>query len=85
MLSSSVGHQLYICALTWQLTYLTPGIIKGSEQALSSANGVLERDTYCDMSDRVAAFSGQRDTVYSLFEAYLKTKKKEGQADNADR
>ncbi|EKM60415.1 uncharacterized protein PHACADRAFT_167779 [Phanerochaete carnosa HHB-10118-sp] len=61
------------------------GIIKGSERALCSADGILDRQSYCDTSERVAAFSGQRDNLYSLFEAYLKAKRRDGQADSADR
>ncbi|EKM60418.1 uncharacterized protein PHACADRAFT_189549 [Phanerochaete carnosa HHB-10118-sp] len=60
-------------------------VIEGSERAMNSVGDVLDRQSYCDTSERGAAFSGRREDVYSLFEAYLKEKRKDGQADSADR
>ena len=63
-----------------------PGVIKGSEKALSSATGYLDFQTYCSLSDRLASvFAGQREEVYQLFEVYLRLKKENRDMDPADR
>ncbi|GJE94233.1 hypothetical protein PsYK624_104010 [Phanerochaete sordida] len=61
------------------------GLIKGSEAAVRHPDGVLDRQTYCNLSHRAASFAGRRDDVYSLFEHYVKAKATAGQADDADR
>ena len=54
-------------------------MIKGSEQALEQRRGYLDQDGYCDLSSRTqATFASQRDTIYRLFQAYLKRKKERG-------
>ena len=62
------------------------GVIKGSEDALKSQCGYLDRLTYESLSHRSqSTFSHQRTIVYSLFEAYTKRKKMAGHSDSADR
>ncbi|KAI0735956.1 P-loop containing nucleoside triphosphate hydrolase protein [Earliella scabrosa] len=62
------------------------GVIKGSEQALEQPRGYLDQDGYSDLSSRTqATFANQRDTIYRLFQAYLKRKKERGEWDAADR
>ncbi|TFY54263.1 hypothetical protein EVJ58_g8968 [Rhodofomes roseus] len=62
------------------------GVIKGSEQSLTSEHGFLDRDSYLNLSYRTqATFANQRDVVYDLFLAYLKQKRIRGEWDAADR
>ena len=62
------------------------GIIKGSEQALSSTDHCLDRQCYENLSHRSqSTFAVQRSTIYAIFELYLQRKKAEGQYDSADR
>lgn len=66
----------------WTLT----GIIKGSELALERPEGYLTKETYNGLSTRTqGTFATQRETVYMLFEAYVKQKKARGDYDAADR
>ena len=62
------------------------GVIKGSQATLDIPTHVLDRKTYVNMSDRTRpTFSGRRDVVYTLFDAYMKRKSKRGERDSADR
>ncbi|TFY57544.1 hypothetical protein EVJ58_g6956 [Rhodofomes roseus] len=62
------------------------GVIKGSEQALSSAKGFLDKDAYFNLSHRTqGTFASQRETIYKLFVAYMKRKRERREYDAADR
>ncbi|KAI6022561.1 hypothetical protein EDC04DRAFT_334245 [Pisolithus marmoratus] len=62
------------------------GIIKGSEKSLVFDDGALDKSTYCALSSRSnPTFSGQRELVYALFEAYSKLKRQRQHHDVADR
>ena len=62
------------------------GVIKGSEDSLTSQGHHLDQCTYEGLSHRSqSTFSHQRSIVYALFEAYSKRKKLEGHFDLADR
>ena len=62
------------------------GVIKGSELALDRPEGYLTEETYNGLSTRTqGTFASQRETVYTLFEAYVKRKKARGDYDAADR
>ncbi|TBU21885.1 hypothetical protein BD311DRAFT_811916 [Dichomitus squalens] len=61
------------------------GVIKGSELALERPEGHLSKDMYHGLSHRTqGTFANQRETVYKLYEAYLKKKKARGDYDAAD-
>ncbi len=61
-------------------------MIKGSELALDRPEGHLTREAYNRLSHRTqGTFATQRETVYKLFEAYVKRKKARGDYDAADR
>ena len=65
---------------------MTAGIIKGSEQTLTSTTGYLDSATYFDLSHRTAGtFASHREEIYRLFEAYLRLKKEYGGTDAPDR
>ncbi|KIN94542.1 hypothetical protein M404DRAFT_380086 [Pisolithus tinctorius Marx 270] len=62
------------------------GIIKGSEKSLGFDDGILDKKTYCGLPSRSnPTFSGQRELVYALFEAYSKLKRQRQHHDIADR
>ncbi|KAH9921295.1 uncharacterized protein B0H18DRAFT_880310 [Fomitopsis serialis] len=62
------------------------GIIKGSEQALSSTKGFLMKDAYFNLSHRTqGTFANHRETIYKLFAAYMKRKRERREYDAADR
>ena len=64
------------------------GVIKGSEQALVKDAGkkYLTREEYSTLSARSqATFASRRREIYTLFEAYLKSKRNLGDYDAADR
>ncbi|KAI6153131.1 hypothetical protein BKA82DRAFT_4349614 [Pisolithus tinctorius] len=62
------------------------GIIKGSEMSLQFDDGTLDKNTYCGLPSRSnPTFSGQRELVYALFEAYSKLKRQRQHHDVADR
>lgn len=62
------------------------GVIKGSEQTLSTENHVLDRTAYLALSHRTqSTFASKREDVYNLFQAYLRLKRKRGEYDAADR
>ncbi|KAH8096882.1 hypothetical protein BXZ70DRAFT_944950 [Cristinia sonorae] len=63
------------------------GVIKGSERALQTTTGYLLREEYYDLSVRVGTYhdSIERESVYDVFEAYLKFKRRRGEYDSADR
>ncbi|EMD41416.1 hypothetical protein CERSUDRAFT_89982 [Gelatoporia subvermispora B] len=62
------------------------GVIKGSENTLSTANGYLEKEAYSSLSHRTqGTFATQREVIYKLFQAYLKRKRERGEYDAADR
>ncbi|KAG8938168.1 hypothetical protein FRC03_007557 [Tulasnella sp. 419] len=50
------------------------GVIKGSEQSLSTSRGYVSRETYEAMTTK-SGLSVARSRVYGLFESYLKQKK----------
>lgn len=66
-------------------TKLSAGVIKGSERALESECGFLNRSQYIESSRRQGAFADKRDLVYTLFEAYAKLKRARQEWDAADR
>ncbi|KAI6096327.1 hypothetical protein EDD16DRAFT_1879027 [Pisolithus croceorrhizus] len=62
------------------------GVIKGSETAFHSPNGILDRHTYVNLSPRTyPVFAGDRDSLYSAFELYSKLKSEKYGYDMADR
>ncbi|THH29326.1 hypothetical protein EUX98_g4867 [Antrodiella citrinella] len=61
------------------------GVIKGSERALRTQQGYLTREEYTPTQRRSGVLSVDRDTIYDLFEAYLKVKRRRGEYDAADR
>lgn len=69
-----------------QLNEYHPGVIQGSEQALSSETGYLSKEEYCSKAGR-ALFTdySQREEIYDLFLCYRKKKRQLWQRDAADR
>ncbi|KIK18633.1 hypothetical protein PISMIDRAFT_109068 [Pisolithus microcarpus 441] len=62
------------------------GIIKGSEKSLEFDDGTLDKNTYCGLPSRSnPTFSGQREIVYAIYEAYSKLKRQRQHHDVADR
>ncbi|KAI5983593.1 hypothetical protein EDD15DRAFT_2487286 [Pisolithus albus] len=62
------------------------GIIRGSEKSLEFDVGTLDKKTYCSLPPRSnPTFSGQREIVYALYEAYSKLKRQRQHHDVADR
>ncbi|KAI0061021.1 P-loop containing nucleoside triphosphate hydrolase protein [Artomyces pyxidatus] len=62
------------------------GVIKGSEQTLSSEEPYLDYKTYLDLSTRAqSTFASKRLEIYNLFQAYLKMKRERRDYDAADR
>lgn len=63
------------------------GVIKGSEDTLAGGDGrPLDFPAYQAMSSRnYSTFLGQREAIFSLFDAYVKRKKLLGDMDSADR
>ncbi|KLO20395.1 hypothetical protein SCHPADRAFT_897689 [Schizopora paradoxa] len=62
------------------------GVIKGSEQSLSTEKGFLSRAEYVELSHRTqSTFATSRVEVYDLFEAYQKRKYLQRDYDAADR
>ncbi|KAI6165387.1 hypothetical protein EDD17DRAFT_225222 [Pisolithus thermaeus] len=62
------------------------GIIKGSEKSLEFDGGTLDKNTYCNLPPRSnPTFSGQREVVYAIYEAYSKLKRQRQHHDVADR
>ncbi|KAI6166607.1 P-loop containing nucleoside triphosphate hydrolase protein [Pisolithus thermaeus] len=62
------------------------GLIKGSEKSLEFRNGALDKATYSNLSSRSnPAFSGERNVVYRIYEAYSKLKRQRQHHDVADR
>ena len=58
----------------------------GSEEAASTPDGYLDRETYQDLSERRhPTFASKRSTVYSIFEVYQSRKRQRGDFDTADR
>jgi hypothetical protein len=63
-----------------------PGIIKGSERAVSAAEGYISRDDYFNMSSRSLALEPElRLRIYELFEAYQRILTRRQELDDADR
>ncbi len=58
-------------------------MISGSEGAILTSNGYLDREAYKKSTRTQPAFAG--DAVYDLFLSYLKRKRKLGDSDPADR
>jgi hypothetical protein len=62
------------------------GVIKGSEKTLKRDEGYLDKSTYLGLSHRSnSTFASSRETVWKLFDAYLKRKRTLGDRDAADR
>lgn len=62
------------------------GVIKGSEDAVQTEKGYLDREQYLQVSHRQqGTFSSRREAVYALFQAYLKMKQERREWDAADR
>ena len=62
------------------------GIISGSEGAILSPDGHLDRQTYLNLSPRsYPTFADHRDAVYDLFLVYLKRKMELDNTDVANR
>ncbi|CAE6379695.1 unnamed protein product, partial [Rhizoctonia solani] len=61
------------------------GVIEGSELALQSPTGALDRDEYTSLSHRKSSFASQRNRVYDLYELYRKRKQFLGGYDSAER
>ncbi|OSX68101.1 hypothetical protein POSPLADRAFT_1128861 [Postia placenta MAD-698-R-SB12] len=62
------------------------GVLKGSEQTLSSDGLSLNKDQYSNLSHRTqGTFVNQRETIYKLFQAYTKRKRDHSHYDAADR
>ncbi|KAI0369977.1 hypothetical protein BV20DRAFT_330785 [Pilatotrama ljubarskyi] len=62
------------------------GVIQGSNEALNSEKGHLDRDTYCRRGHRsLISDADQREAIYELYLAYRKKKKQLWQRDAADR
>ena len=62
-------------------------VIKGSGGALRSETGHLDKETYLGLGIRRTQTSSlaQRETVYRLFEVYMRRKREHGHYDPADR
>ncbi|KIK18093.1 hypothetical protein PISMIDRAFT_110119 [Pisolithus microcarpus 441] len=62
------------------------GVIKGSETAFHSPNGILDRHTYVDLSTRAyPVFAGDRHSLYTAFELYSRLLCKKYSYDMGDR
>ena len=62
------------------------GVIKGSEDAVGTKDGCLDRESYKSLSVRSqGTFSHRRDDIYDLFMAYIKLKRQRQDYDAADR
>lgn len=62
------------------------GVIKGSEEALSSKTGILDENEYVSLSARSkSTFAEQRHLVYQIFTLYQKKKREHRDYDSADR
>lgn len=62
------------------------GTIRGSELASETSHGYIARQQYLDLSERTnSTYVNLRNSIYSIFEAYLERKGVEGDFDRADR
>ncbi|KIM48469.1 hypothetical protein M413DRAFT_440213 [Hebeloma cylindrosporum] len=62
------------------------GVIEGSEESLSHENHFLDKKSYENLSHRAQyAFANRRETIYAIFQLYLKQKKINNEYDAADR
>ncbi|KAJ7877510.1 hypothetical protein B0H13DRAFT_2053786, partial [Mycena leptocephala] len=62
------------------------GVIMGSEKALPSKTYCLDRGVYLNLGERgQSTFGDQRERIYDLFEKYSSQKRRQGDADPADR
>ena len=69
-------------------TRLNPvlGVIEGSEESLSHQRHFLDKKAYENLSHRAQyAFANRRETIYAIFQLYLKQKKANNEYDAADR
>jgi hypothetical protein len=65
---------------------LGAGVIKGSEKALTCPEQFLDQKSYDSLSHRSqSTFASHRNTVYAIFQSYLKRKRNRGDYDAADR
>ncbi|TCD65379.1 hypothetical protein EIP91_002743 [Steccherinum ochraceum] len=61
------------------------GVIKGSERALQTRAGYLQREEYQQLGRRIGTFQSDRSVIYDLFQLYLVYKRRRGEYDAADR
>ncbi|KAJ7652111.1 hypothetical protein DFH06DRAFT_1094341 [Mycena polygramma] len=62
------------------------GVIKGSEESLTSKSHYLNREVYFNIGERrQSTFAEQRGRIYDIFEKYLGQKRSRGDTDAADR
>jgi len=79
-----IGLTLY--HFWWRVLTYPPGIISGSERAIISPGGYLDRQAYLNLSPRsYPTFADHRDAVYDLFLVYLKRKMELDDTDVANR
>ncbi|KAG6919458.1 hypothetical protein DXG01_005717 [Tephrocybe rancida] len=84
--SEIIGQSLYQILSPLFSCGMLVGIIKGSEDTLSSPYRYLDRKVYQQLSERTQyTFATQRSAVYSIFEAYQGRKRQQGDFDAADR
>lgn len=58
----------------------------GSEETTATPHGYLDKETYEKLSQRAqSTFANQRNTIYSIFEAYQAQKRQRGEFDIADK
>ncbi|KAL4069229.1 hypothetical protein J3A83DRAFT_3504128 [Scleroderma citrinum] len=58
------------------------GIIKGSEMALKCPGGILDEQSYTDLSTRAyPVFADQREVLYNIFDSYCRLKRGHDMAD----
>ena len=62
------------------------GVIEGSEESLSHESHFLDKGSYEKLSHRAQyTFANRRETIYAIFQLYLKQKKVNNEYDAADR
>jgi len=62
------------------------GVIEGSEESLSHESHFLDKKSYENLSHRAQyTFANRRETIYAIFQLYLKQKKVNSEYDAADR
>ena len=83
--SELMGYKFF-AMVTNPISNSSLGVIQGSEEALNQENRFLDKTTYENLSHRTQyAFSGRRDTIYSIYKLYRQQKRKDNEYDAADR